>query len=239
VPRILLVGQEKGGVFKTGVVRALAEAVAGISIIAIDASNRLLELGDQVEFYRMRADREDIERSGGRAARAEFDGALEALATATSPTIVDIGANTSVSLFKVLADIAPELTAAGIQFGACVIVTNEPGALVETPKLLALSKAWTNAQFVIENRLHGGIDPQWLKKNVRDATISVLDAQSLEDGAEEYLQGGGLAIVKKLDAAKLRDKHGIGPGLRIRRDLEKFRLEAMLAVKPAAEWLIG
>ena len=99
--------------------------------------------------------------------------------------------------------------------------------------------SWTTAQFVVENRLHGGIDPQWLKKNVRDATLSVFEAQSPEDGAEEYLQGGELAIVRQLDPAKLRNKHGIGPGLRIRRDLEMFGLEAMLAVKPTAEWLIG
>ena len=69
--------------------------------------------------------------------------------------------------------------------------------------------------------------------------VSSFDQQSLEDGADEYLQAGGLALITKLDPEKLRERHGIGPALRIRQDLEKFRLEAMLAVKPVAEWLVG
>lgn len=239
MPRVLFSSQEKGGVGKTVIVRALAETVDGAPIFEIDASHRLLELGDRVSFFKMRADRDLIERTGGRAARAEFDPVLDALAKAALPSIVDVGANTSVSLFKMLDDIAPELATAGIEFAVCVVVTNEPGALAETPGLLKMSKPWAKAQFLIENRLHGQVDPQWLKKAAGSATISVLEAQSLEDGAEEYLQAGGLAIVKKLDPAKLRDKHGIGPAVRIRRDLEKFRLEAMQAVRPAAEWLIG
>jgi hypothetical protein len=70
-------------------------------------------------------------------------------------------------------------------------------------------------------------------------TVSSFEQQSLEEGADEYLQAGGLSTIAKLDLAKLREKHGIGPALRIHRDLEKFRLEAMLAVKPVAEWLVG
>lgn len=236
MPRILFSSQEKGGVGKTLIVRALAEAVEGAPIIEIDASHRLLELAARVSFFQMRANREAIERTGGRAARAEFDAVLDALSKATLPTIVDVGANTSVSLFTMLADVAPELAA---EFAVCVVVTNEPGALVETPRLLALAKPWTAARFVVENRLHGGIDPKWLKAKVGDATVSSLDSQSLEDGAEGYLQGGGLAVVNALNAEKLREAHGIGPALRIRRDLAKFRLEAMRAIRPAAEWLVG
>jgi len=92
---------------------------------------------------------------------------------------------------------------------------------------------------VIENRLHGSVDPKWLKAKAGDATVTSLEAQALEDGAEDYLQAGGLAIVDRLNPDKLREAHGIGPALRIRRDLAKFRLEAMRAVKPAAEWLVG
>jgi len=236
VPRIIFSSQEKGGVGKTVIVRAFAEAVEGAPIIEIDASHRLLELKERVSFFQMRADRETIERTGGRAARAEFDAVLDALAKATLPTIVDVGANTSVSLFTMLADVAPELAA---EFAICVVVTNEPGAMVETPRLLALAKPWTKARFVIENRLHGSVDPKWLKAKAGDATVTSLEAQALEDGAEDYLQAGGLAIVDRLNPDKLREAHGIGPALRIRRDLAKFRLEAMRAVKPAAEWLVG
>lgn len=236
MPRILFSSQEKGGVGKTTLVRALAEAVDGAPIIEIDASHRLLELKERVSFFRMRADREAIERTGGRAARAEFDAVLEALSAATLPSIVDVGANTSVSLFTLLADVAPELAA---EFAVCVVVTNEPGAMVETPKLLALSKPWTSARFVVENRLHGPIDPFWLHANVDGATLTSLDAQVLEEGAEDYLQSGGLAIIDRLNPKKLREVHGMGPAIRIQRDLAKFRLEAMRAVRPAAEWLVG
>jgi len=236
MPRILFSSQEKGGVGKTTIVRALAEAVEGAPIIEIDASHRLLELEGRVSFFQMRADREAIERTGGRAARAEFDAVLDALSSAPLPTIVDVGANTSVSLFTMLADVAPELAA---EFAVCVVVTNEPGAMVETPKLLGLSKPWTKARFVVENRLHGAIDPSWLTSNTGDATITSMDAQVLEEGAEDYLQSGGLAIVDRLSPKKLREAHGIGPAIRIQRDLAKFRLEAMRAVRPAAEWLVG
>jgi hypothetical protein len=101
MPRILFSCQEKGGVGKSTIVRAIAEAVEDVSIIEIDASHRLLELEDRVRFFQMRADREAIERTGGRAARAEFDAVLEVLSETTAPLLVDVGANTSVSLFTI------------------------------------------------------------------------------------------------------------------------------------------
>jgi len=199
MPGVIFSSQEKGEVGKTVIVRALAEAVEGAPIIEIDASHRLLELKERVSFFQMRADRETIERTGGRAARAEFDAVLNALSKATLPTIVDVGANTSVSLFTMSADVAPELAA---EFAVRVVVTNEPGTMVETPRLLALAKPWTKARFVVENRLHGSVDPKWLKAKVGDATVSSLEAQALEDGAEDYLQAGGLVVVDRLNPDK-------------------------------------
>lgn len=87
--------------------------------------------------------------------------------------------------------------------------------------------------------MHGQIAPNWLNANAGDATVTSLEAQILEEGAEDYLQSGGLAIVDRLNPKKLREAHGIGPAIRIQRDLAKFRLEAMRAVRPAAEWLAG
>lgn len=238
MPRILLVAQEKGGVGKTVFARALAEAVDGAPIIEIDASHRMLELGDRVKFFKMRADREAIERTGGKAARAEFDAVIEALASAKVSTIVDVGANTSTTFFQVLSEVAPQLNS-GAEFGVAIVVTNEPGALAEAPKLLSLAKPWSMKRFLIENRLHGAIDPSWLKKAGDGATVTSFEQQTLEEGADEYLQAGGLAGIGKLDPEKLRQSHGIGSALRIRKDLERFRLEAMQAVRPAAEWLVG
>ena len=124
--RILLVAQEKGGVGKTVFARALAEAVDGAPVIEIDASHRMRELGDRVRFFKMRADREAIEKTGGKASRAEFDDVLDALAKTKTPTIVDVGANTSMTFLTVLSEVAPILTGDGIEFGVCVVVTNEP-----------------------------------------------------------------------------------------------------------------
>jgi len=237
--RILLIAQEKGGVGKTVFARALAEAVEGAPVIEIDASHRMRELGDRVQFFKMRADREAIEKTGGKASRAEFDAVLSAIEKASIATIVDVGANTSVTFLKVLSDVAPLLAGEGVEFGVCVVVTNEPGALAEAPNLLALAKPWAKALFLIENRLHGAVTPSLLKKITDGVEVSSFDQQSLEEGADQYLQAGGLSNIAKLDPAKLREKHGIGSALRIRKDLERFRLEAMLAVRPAAQWLIA
>ena len=237
--RVLLIAQEKGGVGKTVFARALAEAIEGVPVFEIDASRRMHELGDRVRFFKMRATREAIEKSGGKASRAEFDAVIDAIAKAKTSTIVDVGANTSVTFFTVLSEIAPTLADEGLEFGVCVVVTNEPGALAEAPKLLSLARPWANARFLIENRLHGAVDAAWLKKSGDGAKVSSFDEQTLEEGADKYLQAGGLLAIAKLDSAKLREKHGIGSALRIRKDLERFRLEAMQAVGPAAEWLVG
>jgi hypothetical protein len=237
--RILLITQEKGGVGKTVVARALAEAVEGAPVIEIDASHRMRELGDRVQFFKMRADREAIEKTGGKASRAEFDDVLNAVAKATTASIVDVGANTSVTFLKVLSEAAPLLAGEGVEFGVCVVVTNEPGALAEAPNLLALAKPWAKALFLIENRLHGPVLPSLLEKMAVGVTVSSFEHQSLEEGADEYLQAGGLYTIAKLDAARLREKHGIGSSMRIRKDLERFRLQAMQAVEPAAQWLIA
>src|SRR5260370_10808277 len=237
--RILLIAQEKGGVGKTVFARALAEAVEGAPIIEIDASHRMRELGGRVQFFKMRADREAIERTGGKASRAEFDDVLKAFEKVKTSTIVDVGANTSVTFLKVLSDVAPLLTDEVVEFGVCVIVTNEPGALAEAPNLLSLAKPWAKALFFIENLLHAPLPSNSLKKMSDGVEVSSFEQQSLEDGADEYLQAGGLSTIAKIDPAKLREKHGIGSALRIRKDLERFRLEAMQAVRPAAEWLIG
>lgn len=237
--RMMLVLQEKGGVGKTVFARALAEAVEDAPIIEIDASHRMRELGDRVKFFKMRADRKAIERTGGKAARAEFDAVLDAFAAAKVATIVDVGANTSVTFCEVLSEVAPELTKAGVAFGICIVVTSEPGALAEVPRLMSLTKPWAKTRFLIENRLHGNVDPSSLKKVTDGAIVTSFEQQTLEDGADQYLQAGGLSMIAKLDPEKLREKHGLGSALRIRKDLERFRLEAMQAVRPAAEWLVG
>lgn len=239
MPRILLVAQDKGGVGKTVVARALAEAVPDAPIIEIDASRRLLELGDRVRFFPMRADRAEIERTGGRAARAEFDPIISAMEKAELPMIVDIGANTSGSLLAVLADLAPDLMAVGIEIGVLVVVTAEPGALAEAPKLMALAKSFAASRFLVANQFQGELGEEQLGRLAEGAKVKSLAEQAMEKDAVELLQAGGLASISRLDPAKLNERHGIAKSARIRRDLTRFRAEAMEAVSPAAEWLVG
>lgn len=236
--RILLVSQDKGGVGKSLVARALAEAVPDAPIIEIDSTRRLIELEQRVSYYPMRAERADIERTGGKAARAEFDSVINAIAAATVPTIVDIGANTSRSLLTVLADLASVLSDAGIELGVLVVITNEPGALAEGTRLLAVAKP-VATRFVLENRLHGPVEAKTIKQIADGSSVSVLDEYVLEEKALPLLQGGGLASVPQIDSRKLGELHGIALGARIKRDLTALRAGAMEAVRTPAEWLVG
>jgi MinD-like ATPase involved in chromosome partitioning or flagellar assembly len=237
--RVLGIVQDKGGVGKTVICRGLAEVVPGAPVIEIDSSPRLLELGKRVTFFQTRADREAIELSGGAASRAEFDQVIDAIASATLPTVIDVGANTGVSLLTVIAGLREDFAAAGIEFGVLAVTTAEPGALAEVPKLLSVAAQWAAARFVIENRVQGEVDPKMLLKIAAGATVTCLMNQVMDEKAAAILQAGGLASVAKLDAKALNDKFGVAQGSRIRRDLTRVRLEVMQAVRPAAEWLVA
>ena len=237
--KAMLVIQDKGGVGKTLAARGLAEVVPADPLIEVDSSQRMLELGRRVKFFQTRADREAIERTGGAAARAEFDPVIDAIASATLPTIVDVGANTAASLLTVIADLREDFSAAGIEFGALVVTTAEPGALACVPKLLAIAEPFATTRFVIENRVAGEIDPKVLSKIATGATVACLMNQVLDDQAAAILQAGGLASIPKLDAKALHAKFGIAQGSRIRRDLTRARLDVMQSVRLAAEWLVA
>lgn len=236
--RILFVGQDKGGVGKSLMTRALAAAIPSAPIFEIDSTRRLLELEHRSSFFPMRAERSEIERTGGRAARSEFDAVINAIATASESTIVDIGANTGRSLLSVLADLAPDIAQTGIEMGLLVIVTNEPGALSEAPVLLTTAKSFSTS-FVLENRLHGPVDQETLASIAGKRPISVMPEFVLEDQAQQILQGAGLEAAEMVDPKKLIELHGVALGARIRRDLAALRLGAMQAVRKPAEWLVG
>ena len=237
--RILLVVQDKGGVGKSLVSRALAEAVPDAPVIEVDASQRLIELQDRVTFFPMRADRAAIDQSGGKAARAEFDGVITAMQKATKPTIIDVGANTSASLLSVLSPLSDALTAMKIELGVVVLVTADPGGLAEAPRLMMLAKPLAAARFLIENRLHGEVDAKAITKIADGANVTMLAEHVMEEQAVAVLQAGGLASIPKLDIAKLIDRHGLALGSRVHGDLKRLRADAMVAVLPAAEWLVG
>ncbi len=78
--RVLMTGQDKGGSGKSLVVRALAESVVTVRIIELEDEKRLIELEDRVDFFPVRADRSEIDRTSGAAARSEYDAVLDLMA---------------------------------------------------------------------------------------------------------------------------------------------------------------
>lgn len=241
MPRILLVAQDKGGSGKTVLVRALAECLPTAHLIEIEANRRLVELEDRVSFFPVRAERGEINRTGGAAARAEFDGPLNAIAAAQGPVIVDVGANTAGSLLPLIGEAQARYARRGVEFGLLVVLTSEPGALANAPVLLDLAKPFTAARFAVENQIEGPVDPKALKA-FKDVTLTRLEKLSLDERANDLLQKGGLHFIgEDLTAAEdsLTDRFGFAEAGRIVEDLTRFRAKAMQAAGPAARWLEG
>ncbi|MBI1692089.1 hypothetical protein [Methylorubrum sp. DB1722] len=241
MPRILLVAQDKGGSGKTVLVRALAECLPSARLIEIEANRRLIELEDRVSFFPVRAERGEINRTGGAAARAEFDGPLNAIAAAQGPVIVDVGANTAGSLLPLIGEAQARYARRGVEFGLLVVLTSEPGALANAPVLLDLAKPFTAARFAVENQIEGPVDAKALKA-FKDVTVTRLEKLSLDERANDLLQKGRLRFIgEDLTAAEdsLTDRFGFAEAGRIVEDLTRFRAKAMQAAGPAARWLEG
>ncbi|MBK3404009.1 hypothetical protein H0176_01790 [Methylorubrum populi] len=242
MPRILLVAQDKGGSGKSTLTRALAECLPAARLIEIEANRRLIELEDRVSFFPVRAERGEINRTGGAAARAEFDGPLNAIAAAQGPVIVDVGANTAGSLLPLIGEAQARYARRGVEFALLVVLTSEPGALANAPVLLDLAKPFTAARFVVENQVEGPVDPKAVKMFTKDVTLTQLEKLSLDERANELLQKGGLRFIgEDLVAAedRLTERYGFAEAGRIVEDLTSFRARTMQAVSPAARWLEG
>jgi hypothetical protein len=240
MPRVLLIGQDKGGSGKSLIVRAVAECLPTARLIEIETSSRLVELEDRLAFFPVRADRREVDRTGGRAAREEFDAPLNAIASATGPLIVDIGANTAASILPTMAGAQSRFARRGVSFAMLVVVTAQPGALANAPVLLSLSRPFAAAQFVVENQIENPVDPKALKALGKDLSFSRLEKLNLDERANELLQKGGLKFIGE-DVVQAEDSlcdlYGFAEAGRIIDDLCRFRAGAMEAVAPAARWL--
>jgi len=245
MPRILLVAQETGGVGKSTLARGIAEAVPDAPIIEIESTQRILEYDHdkakgpkRVSHFPVRADRASIDRTGGQAARAEFDGVINAMIGVTLPTIVDVGANTAASLLGSFDDeFVAGLGDTEIELGLLVVVTSDAGALTDGAKLLARSKNWAKARFVVENELRGNIDPAMLKRVADGAQVTTLAKWEFEPRSLSILQATGLYAIPNIKTADFQKEHGFNEARRMVSDLKGFRLAVMEAVRPAATWL--
>ncbi len=83
--RLMFVVQETGGVGKSTVARALAEAVEDAPVYEIESSTRLLELGERVRHFPIRVDSAELMKTGGEAAMVEFNPVINALVRETRP----------------------------------------------------------------------------------------------------------------------------------------------------------
>lgn len=245
--RVLLVGQDKGGSGKSLVVRALAESVVTARIVELEDEKRLVELDDRVDFFPVRADRSEIDRTSGAAARSEYDGVLDLMArkpaegaVTPEPLIVDIGANASRSFLPEIASRAASYRRIGVEFAMLTVITAEPGAASSAPVVLDLARPFARPLFVVENQVEGAVDPKVLKALGKDVVQSRLAHLTLDPKANGLLQKGGLRfIAEKLGEAEdnLSDRFGFAAAGRMIQDLTAFRLKAMQAVAPMAEWL--
>jgi hypothetical protein len=237
--RIIMIQQEKGGSSKTTACRALSEAVPAAGILELDIDHRLREYGKRVRFFPQRADRMSIEKSGGRASVSEFDAIVNEMFAAQAPLIVDVGANTAISLAETLATIADELDVAGIELGVVIVTTAEPDALSQVPRLLELAGRCRAKKFVLANHMRGPIDLARLSAMVGDASIAVFANQIMDEVALSLIATGGLAGVTKLDRAALVKEFGPLRGSRVHAQCMRFRSEAMEAILEPARWLVG
>lgn len=245
MPRILLVAQETGGVGKSTLARGVAEAIPDAPIIEIESTQRILEYdhgktkgSKRVAHFPVRADRASIDRTGGQAARAEFDAVINAMVSVTLPSIVDIGANTASSLLGSFDDeFVAGLAEVSIEIAILVVVTSDASALTDGAKLLAQSKRWTGARFVVENKLRGDVDPAMLKKVAGDTEITALAKWEFEPRTISFLQATGLYAIPGLNTSDFQKEYGFSEARRMVSDLKGFRLAVMEAVRPAAVWL--
>lgn len=244
--RIMTVVQETGGVGKSTKARGLAEAVPDATVVEIESSPRLIEIEHRVVHFPMRADRSEIDATGGEAALAEYDPVLNRLLREQGPVIVDVGANCAKSFLGAVSRMQAAFARRDIQIGVLVVVVDDPSAYSDGAALLSLCKAWAAARFVVANELRGPVDLGLIKDVAGDARITSMPRFAFEKRALPLLQPLGLALIPDVNEDALAErlagadgKEDFARAARVKAQLDAFRLAAMNAVRPAAEWLIG
>jgi hypothetical protein len=244
--RILLVAQEAGGVGKSTAARALAEAVPDAPIYEIEAMRRLVELGDRVEHFPIRAKPSDVRETGGEAALSEYDEVINGLISDKRPAIVDVGANGAEAVLTSFGRMRSTFARRGRQVGVVIVVAADESAYASAEKLLALSKPWASAQFVVANEHRGAIDRTRIDGFAQGAVVTQLASFNIPKAVRPLVEPLGFALIGQLDeeklAGQLADRKGNANYMlaaNVTDIVAGFRLGAMTAVRPAAEWMIA
>ncbi len=235
----LAIGNDKGGVFKSGLTRGIAHAIPDCVIVEIDSAHRLLEYEHRTRFHRMRVDRALVEESGGSASRAEFDGVLNDLAGLSEPLVMDIGANTAVALLEELKRVGPSFAKLGIEVSVLTIVTADPSAITEAERCLRVADGLASKRFVIENRVLGPVDAGVLARLGKGATVTVMPKFEIDTEVWGIFGAGGFEAIDRLSDSKLTERFGFARADRIKRDLHRLRQQVLEVVEPASRWLIS
>ncbi len=243
--RLMFVVQETGGVGKSTVARALAEAVEDAPVYEIESSTRLLELGERVRHFPIRVDSAELMKTGGEAAMVEFNPVINALVRETRPAIVDIGANGAAPFLAAVGRAAGLFARRSRGLGVLFVAAAPESAYDSLETLVTLAQPWAAKQFVVANEYRDTVDIDRVRQLVPEASVTRLPRFSFAAGVRPVVDPLGLALIPQLDeeklAEQLRDKGG-DPDYALAATtvgvLAEFRLEAMRAVREAAEWLI-
>lgn len=244
--RSLLVPQDTSAIGKTTVTRAVVECVPDAPVYEIESGRHLLELGERVRHFPIRTERKRLDETGGEAAIAEYDPAINKLLAEPLPAVVDIGANGGVPVLEALGQMAGAFARRGKALGLVVVVAHKDEAYATARAVTAASKGWIRDRFLVVNHLHGEPDAGEIKDLAKGAaSVTHLARFTFPTRALPIIRPLGLALIPQLDEEALA-KHLAAPGaepdmamaLRTRAQLDAFRLAAMRAVEPAARWLI-
>ncbi|MEG9528993.1 MAG: hypothetical protein MIL41_25025 [Hyphomicrobiales bacterium] len=239
MPRTLFVVQNKGGVGKSLLTRALAEAAPDVAIFEFEVGERLLELGERVRHFEGRVDQAKIDATGGVAANREFVALIDAIAASEGPVVVDVGANITRHLITALKPHLEALADIGQELGFLVVANSDALSLAQ--EHVSAVKVFADATFVVHNPVQPDEPP--IQGNLFGKGVSVTALPDytvrLQAKGVELVKAGGLAGIPELDPKKLRAELGFSDGGTIYAQLKSFRLDAMRAVRPAAEWVVG
>lgn len=204
----------------------------------IESSARLLELGDRVQHFPIRADTAELMQTGGEAALVEFNAVINALVRETRPAIVDIGANGAAPFLAAVGRAAGLFARRGRGLGVLVVAAAPESAYDSLEALTALAAPWATRQFVVANEYRDTVDLDRVRQIAPGATVTRLSRFSFAAGVRPVVDPLGLALIPQLDeealAERLRDKRGepdyalaaITVGV-----LAEFRLDAMRSVR--------